>query len=149
MKTTVGELLEKKGHQVWSVSPQTTVYDALHLMAEKDIGATVVMDRGSVAGMFSERDYARKIVLKGRSSKETPVSDIMTCTVCHVRPEITIDECMELMTEKRVRHLPVVQDGKLVGIVSIGDVVKAIIAEQASAVQELEAYVDVALKGKR
>jgi len=147
MKITVEGVLNKKGHDVWTVSPQTSVYDALVLMADKNIGAVVVMEEEKIVGMLSERDYARKVIIKGRSSKDTPVADIMTPLVCAVPPWRTIDECMALMTARRVRHLPVLKkDGKLDGIVSIGDVVKAIISEQEFVIQELEAFVDEALK---
>ena len=146
MKITVSQILETKGRDVWSISPQTPVYDALTLMADKDVGALVVISEGRVVGMFSERDYARKIILKGRSSKETLVADIMTKSVCYVPPWRTLDECMALMTAKHIRHLPVLEKGKLVGILSIGDVVKAIISEQEFVIHELEAFVDEALK---
>jgi len=148
MMMTVSQLLDSKGHGVLSVSPQTTVYDALKLMAEKGVGALVVLDKGRIVGMCSERDYARKVVLKGKSSKNTPVADIMTTSVCYVPPWRTIDECMALMTDKHVRHLPVLENEKLVGLISIGDVVKAIISEQEFAIKELEAFADVALKDR-
>jgi CBS domain-containing protein len=149
MKVTVSQLLEKKGHNVSTISQQASVYDALKLLADKDIGALVVTDGAKVLGMFSERDYARKVVLKGRWSKETPVADIMTTRVCFVPPWRTLDECMALMTYERVRHLPVLDGGRLVGVVSIGDVVKEIISEQEFVIQELEGFVDEALKDKQ
>ena len=148
MKITVSQILDKKGRGVWSVSPQTSVYDALKLMADKGIGALVVIDGEKIVGMFSERDYARKVVLQGRWSKETPVVEVMTESVCYVPPWRTLDECMALMTDKRFRHLPVLEEGKLVGIISIGDVVSAIIAEQEFAIRQLEAFVDEALKDR-
>jgi CBS domain-containing protein len=146
MSVTIAEILDKKGSTVWTIAPSSPVYDALKLMADKDIGAVVVTEGEKVVGVFSERDYARKVVLKGRWSKDTPVADIMTASVYHVPPWRTIVECMALMTEKHVRHLPVVDNGKLVGIITIGDVVKAVISQQETAIRELEAYVDEAFK---
>ncbi len=148
MKITLSDVLDAKGHNVWSVSPQSSAYEALELMAEKDVGALVVVDQGKVVGMFSERDYARKLVLKGKSSRETAVADIMAKPVCYVLPWTSLSECMTLMTNKHVRHLPVLDNDKLVGIVTIGDVVKAIISEQESMIHELKSYVDEALKGR-
>jgi CBS domain-containing protein len=127
---TVNDILKIKGHDVWSVTPDATVYEALQRMADTSIGAVVVLEHGKLVGVMSERDYARKVILQGKASKETPVREIMTDKVITVRPEIPCSECMALMTDKHVRHLPVVDQGELVGIVSIGDVVKAIIAEQ-------------------
>jgi CBS domain-containing protein len=149
MKMLVSEILKTKGSNVWSITPQSSVYDALKSMADKGVGALIVIDAGKVVGIFSERDYARKIVLQGRWSKETPVADVMTESVYYVPPWRTIDECMALMTEKHVRHLPVLEDGKLVGLVSIGDVVRAIISEQRFTIQQLEGFVDEALKDKQ
>jgi CBS domain-containing protein len=146
MKITLSQVLDTKGHNVWSVSPQSSAYEALELMADKDVGALVVIDQGKVVGMFSERDYARKLVLKGKSSREAKVADVMTEPVCYVLPWTSINECMTLMTNKHVRHLPVLENDKLVGIVTIGDVVKAIISEQESIIHELKSYVDDALK---
>jgi CBS domain-containing protein len=146
MKPLVSQILETKGHNVWSTSPQASVYDALKLMADKGVGALIVMDGDKVVGMFSERDYARKVVLQGRWSKETPVADVMTKAVYCVPPWRTIEECMALMTAKHVRHLPVLEGSKMVGLISIGDVVNAIISDQQFAIQQLEAYVDQALK---
>lgn len=146
MKIIVREILEKKGYHVWKVTPGTMVFEALKLMADKNIGAVVVVEEEKIVGIFSERDYARKVILQGKSSKETPVADIMTRAVYYVPPWRTIDECMALMTARRLRHLPVLEDGKLIGIVSIGDVVKAIISEQEFVIHELEAFVDEALK---
>ncbi len=148
MKSTLSEVLDSKGHNVWSVSPQSSAYEALELMAEKDVGALVVIDQGKVVGMFSERDYARKLALKGKSSRETLVAEIMTKPVCYVLPWTSLSECMALMTNKHVRHLPVIESDKLTGIVTIGDVVKAIISEQESVIQELKSYVDEALKNR-
>jgi CBS domain-containing protein len=138
------QLLEGKGHGVWSTTTDTSVYDALKLMADKNVGALVVLDGGRLAGIFSERDYARKVILKGKSSREIPVSEIMTEKVISVRPDQTVDECMKLMTEKHIRHLPVLDGDLLVGVISIGDVVKEVIAEHESTIQHLENYI----KGK-
>ncbi|GAB4560117.1 MAG: CBS domain-containing protein [Anaerolineae bacterium] len=138
---TVRDLLRRKGHDVWSVTPDTTVYDALRLMADKNIGAVLVLDGDQVVGILSERDYARKVVLRGRSSLNTPVSDIMTTKVYYVHPDQSIEECMGLMTDKRIRHLPVVEDGRLVGVISIGDVVKEIIEQQGITIRHLENYI--------
>jgi CBS domain-containing protein len=139
---TVSDLLRVKGNQVWSIGPDATVYDALTLMAEKDVGALLVLDNvGQLVGILSERDYARKIVLKGKTSRETPVREIMTGKVLWVRPDQTIEEIMALMTNKRIRHLPVLEEGRLVGVISIGDVVKAIISEQEFMIEQLENYI--------
>jgi CBS domain-containing protein len=138
---TVKELLAVKGDQVSTISPQATVYDALVVMADKNIGSLVVMDAGKVRGIFTERDYARKIVLKGKSSKTTTVGELMTTEVLYVDPEATIQDCMALMTDKRHRHLPVMENEKLVGIVSIGDVVKAVIHDHESTIRTLETYI--------
>lgn len=148
MKITLSNVLDTKGRNVWSVSPQCSAYEALELMAEKDVGALVVIDQGKVVGMFSERDYARKLTLKGKLSRETPVADVMTKPVCYVLPWTSLSECMALMTNKHVRHLPVIESDTLIGIVTIGDVVKAIISEQESVIQELKSYVDEALKDR-
>ncbi len=148
MKITLSQLLDTKGHNVWSVSPQSSAYQALELMADKDVGALVVIDQGKVVGMFSERDYARKLVLKGKLSRETTVAEVMTEPVCYVLPWTSLSECMALMTNKHVRHLPVIENDKLIGIVTIGDVVKTIISEQESVIHELKSYVDEALKNR-
>ena len=118
----VKKLLDKKGHDVYSVSPDATVYDALKLMAEKEIGALVVLEDGKMVGILSERDYARKIILKGRSSKETPVREIMTSEVIHASPDQKVRKCLTLMTKHHFRHIPVLEEGRLVGILSIEDV---------------------------
>ena len=148
MKSTLSEVLDAKGHNVWSVSPQSSAYEALELMAEKDVGALVVIDQEKVVGMFSERDYARKLALKGKLSKETQVAEVMTKPVCYVLPWTSLSECMTLMTNKHVRHLPVIESDKIIGIVTIGDVIKSIISEQESVIQELKSYVDEALKNQ-
>ena len=139
---TVQELLRNKGYHIWSIGPDATVYEALTLMAEKDVGALLVLDNaGQLVGILSERDYARKIVLKGKTSRETPVREIMTEKVVWVRPDQTIEECMALMTNKRIRHLPVQEQGRLLGVISIGDVVKDIISEQEFVIEQLENYI--------
>ena len=138
---TVGQLLKDKGNQVWTVAPATTVYDALGLMAEKGIGALIVSEGDVIAGLVSERDYARKVILEGRSSRDTPVSAIMTRAVLYATPEQSIPDCMSIMTEKKIRHLPVLQEGRLIGMISIGDLVKSIIAEQEFVIGQLETYI--------
>jgi len=137
----VNQVLAAKGHTVWSVPPDTTVFASLQLMAEKEIGALLVLDANRLVGLASERDYARKVILVGKSSKEIPVRDIMSTKVACVSPEQSVDECMGLMTEKRARHLPVMDGDELVGIISIGDVVKAIISEQQDVIKHLEHYI--------
>lgn len=138
----VRDILREKGDQpVWTVEAGSTVYEALALMAEKNIGAVMVMKSGELTGILSERDYARKVVLKGRMSKDTPVRDIMTENVVYVTPYRTMEECMALMTDKRVRHLPVLEGGRLIGIVSIGDVVKAQIADKEFMIEQLTDYI--------
>jgi CBS domain-containing protein len=138
---TVKELLRQKGSQVWTIAPQATVYEALELMAAKNIGSLVVIEQERVAGMFTERDYARKVVLKGRSSKSTTVGELMTTDVLYVSPDDTIENCMALMTDKHLRHLPVMEVGKLAGVVSIGDIVKVVISEREFTIRELERYI--------
>jgi CBS domain-containing protein len=138
---TVGQYLQTKGYQVWAVRPDASVYDALALMAEKDIGSLLVMEEDRLVGIFSERDYARKVILHGKTSRETPVSEIMTARVAYVSPEHTIDDCMALMTELHVRHLPVLSGEGVVGVMSIGDVVKSIISEQSFVIEQLEKYI--------
>lgn len=138
---TVKQMLEAKGHEVWTISPEATVYEALKIMADKDIGALIVVKNGQVAGIISERDYARKVMLKGKSSLETPVKDIMSSEVYYVGPEVTAEECMALMTEKRIRHLPVIENGKLTGVISIGDAVKSIISTQKVTIEHLQNYI--------
>ncbi|MBN1924394.1 MAG: CBS domain-containing protein [Prolixibacteraceae bacterium] len=137
----VKEILEKKGTEVVSVSPDTLVFDALKLMALKDIGALIVQDNDKLVGMFSERDYARKVILRGKSSKETFVSEFMTKRIYTCSPESTSRECLTLMTEKRVRHVPVMDNGNLSGIISIGDVVNMIILDQKHTIKHLENYI--------
>lgn len=138
---TIRELLDKKGHQVWSIGSASGVYDALVLMAEKNIGAVTVMDGDRLVGIFSERDYTRDVVLQGRETKETRVSEVMTGRPVCVAPEQTVEECLALMTDKRVRHLPVLEDDAVIGLVSIGDAVKEIISEQQFTIEQLEQYI--------
>jgi len=139
--TRVEDLLQAKGHAVWSISPDASVYDAIQMMADRGVGALPVVAADKLAGIVSERDYARKVILQGKSSKDTPVREIMTGTVYTVRPEQNIEQCMILMTDKRVRHLPVLEGDHLAGIVSIGDLVKAVIAEQQIRIEQLESYI--------
>ncbi len=135
------DILREKGTAVFSISPEATVYDALKLMAEKNVGALVVLDEDRIAGVISERDYARKIVLKNRFSKDTKVKEIMTTEVATVTPAVDLEQCMELFTDKRVRHLPVIEDDRVVGIVSIGDVVHGIITHKEFVIEQLEGYI--------
>lgn len=138
----VRHLLEVKGSEVYSIGPDAPVVDAIRLMAERGIGALVVMNEGRLAGVVSERDYARKIVLQGRSSSSTRVDEIMTGNVVQVGPEDTVDHCMQLVTDRRLRHLPVVDgDGRVVGVVSIGDLVKAVIEAQQEELDQLQRYI--------
>jgi CBS domain-containing protein len=139
---TVHQLLEIKGHAILSVSPDTMVYDALVIMANHHVGALVVLEQdGHLAGIFSERDYAREVVLKGKTSKTTKISEVMSTTVITVRPDQLVDECMELMSGKRVRHLPVIENDRVVGVLSIGDLVKETIAYQQFLIEQLESYI--------
>ena len=137
----VKHLLEGKGNEVYTITPEAPVLDAIRMMAERSVGALPVMRGEVLAGIVTERDYARKVILKGRSSRETPVSDIMTPAPTSVAPGTTVDECMRLCTELRVRHLPVLENNKLVGIVSIGDLVKAVIDDQAAEIDHLQRYI--------
>ena len=138
---TVSQLLRTKGQAILSVSPDIPVFEALQVMAEKNVGALLVVEGEELVGIFSERDYARKVILKGKSSKDTPVQEIMSSHVLYVRPEQTIEDCMALMTDKRVRHLPVLEQGKIAGVISIGDVVKELIAEQQFIIEQLQNYI--------
>ena len=139
--TTVGEILERKGHLVHAVSPDTSVYDALKLMAARNVGAVLVMDQDHLMGIMSERDYARKVVLAGRLSHGTKTRDIMTPNPICVETSQTIGEAMAIMTHRRIRHLPVLEERRLAGLISIGDVVKAVIAEQEYMIEQLERFV--------
>ena len=138
---TVRDLLAQKGNDIWSIAPDSSVYDAVKLMADKGIGALLVMEGDRLCGIVSERDYARKVMLKGRSSDKTPVKDIMTAKVLYVGQERSIEECMALMTDKRVRHLPVMEDDRLIGVLSVGDVIKGIISQQEFIIDQLENYI--------
>jgi CBS domain-containing protein len=138
---TVNQILQTKGNRVYTVAPEATVFEALQIMAEKNVGALVVTRNDEVAGIFSERDYARKIVLHGKTSRETRVQEIMTVEVKNVTPDASVTHCMELMTDKHIRHLPVLDDGRLMGIISIGDAVKSIINEQQNIIHHLEGYI--------
>jgi CBS domain-containing protein len=140
MTTTVRHMLAGKSGVYW-VAPDATMFDALSLMSDKNIGAVIVLSDGEIRGILSERDYARKVALLGRTSRSTPVSEVMTTHVICVDPAWTADQCMALMTDKRIRHLPVVEDGRLIGIVSIGDIVRAVVDEQQFTIESLERYI--------
>jgi CBS domain-containing protein len=138
---SVGAILAHKGSAVWSIAPNATVFDAIQLMADKNVGALPVIENGGLVGIISERDYTRKVILKGKSSKETPVKDIMTLELLTARPGDSVTECMHVMTEKRVRHLPVVEGGQMIGLISIGDLVRRIISAQTATIDNLEKYI--------
>lgn len=138
---TVNQLLETKNASVWSIEPSRSVYEAIVIMAEKNIGALVVMEGERVVGILSERDYARRVILADRSSASTKVSEVMSSRVLFAKPSETVEQCMSVMTDKHIRHLPVMEADKLLGIVSIGDLVKAVIAEQKSVISQLENYI--------
>lgn len=138
---TVSQLLDNKGRQIYSVAPETLVYDALLVMAEHHIGALLVMRRDELVGIFSERDYAREVIIKGRTSATTAVQDIMSTKLITVSPEKTVEECMTLMSGKRIRHLPVMEHGKVIGLLSIGDLVQATIEYQQFLIKQLEHYI--------
>jgi CBS domain-containing protein len=138
---TISAILKNKGHHIWSVAPEATVYDAIALMAEKGVGAVLVIFQSELVGIISERDYARKVILQGRSSKDTSVGEVMTMNLITVTPDTTVDQCMRIMTNERIRHLPVLDRGQLVGVVSIGDLVKAVIADQAHTINQLHTYI--------
>jgi CBS domain-containing protein len=139
--TTIKQLLDHKGREVFAIPPDATVYDAIKKMADSDVGSLVVIDNGNLVGILTERHYARNVVLKGRTSPTTPVQAIMETNVVYAKPEQSVEECMAVMTDKKVRHLPVVQDGSLVGIISIGDLVQAIISHQKFTIEQLEFYI--------
>ncbi|HEX3435171.1 MAG TPA: CBS domain-containing protein [Pseudacidobacterium sp.] len=141
LSSTISIVLKNKPVDIWSIAPAASVYEAVEMMAEKQVGALPVVEQGRLVGIFSERDYARKIILKGRSSKDTPVSDIMTANPITITPQHTVADCMRIVTDKRIRHLPVVEGGKLIGIVSIGDLVNWVISEQQETIKHLEAYI--------
>ncbi len=138
---TVKQILDEKGHAAWTIAPDAKVFEALKLMADKGIGALVVVEKARIVGILSERDYARKIALMGRVSQDTPVKDIMTTQVYFVHPSATVEECLALMTDRRIRHLPVLEKDKLAGVISIGDVVKAVMSAQKVTIQQLENYI--------
>jgi len=141
LTSTISAILKNKSGEVWSTTPDTSVYEAIEMMAQRGLGALPVMEQGQLRGILSERDYARKIILMGRSSKETPVSDIMTANPITVTPQQTVVECMRIVTDKRIRHLPVVENGRLTGMISIGDLVNWVISEQEQTIRHLEAYI--------
>ena len=138
---TISEILAHKGTQAWSIAPDATVYDAIQLMADKNVGALLVTEGVKLVGIISERDYTRKVALKGKSSKQTAVREILSGQVIHVGPGHTVEECLHLMTDHRIRHLPVLQDGKIQGVVSIGDLVNWIISAQNSTIHQLQTYI--------
>jgi CBS domain-containing protein len=140
---TVGQVLNSKGHDLWYIAPNATAYHALEIMADRNVGALLVMENEKLVGIFSERDYARKVILKGKSSKSTTVREIMTSQPICIEAEKSINECMVLMTSNHIRHVPVMDRGLLRGLVSIGDVVHAIIADQETTIEELESYITV------
>ena len=141
MTEKIERILRNRDSNIWSVTPDATVYDAVAMMAEKEIGALLVVESGRLVGVISERDYARKVILQGKHSKDTPVHEIMTTELVTVTSDHTVDDCMRLMTEHRVRHLPVLEGSRLTGVVSIGDLVKAIISEQAHTIDQLQSYI--------
>jgi CBS domain-containing protein len=141
MSGTVGSVLKRKGSEVWFVTPDQTVYEAIDRMADKAVGALLVISDGKLAGIISERDYARKVILKGRSSKTTLVKEIMTSPVIFVTPDLAVDECMQIMTRNRIRHLPIVENEKVLGVVSIGDLVKWVVSEQEETIEHLQNYI--------
>ena len=138
---SVSAILAHKGSAVWSIAPNATVFDAIQLMADKNVGALPVVENGRLEGMISERDYTRKVILKGKSSKETPVRDIMTQELVTVDASDSVTECMRVMTEKRIRHLPVMEGSKMIGLISIGDLVRRIISAQTATIDNLEKYI--------
>lgn len=139
--TTVQQLLDEKGHDIQSIHPDDSVFDAIQKMADANIGSLVVIEDDRPVGIFTERNYARDVILKGKSSPKTPIREVMTTQLLFARPEQAVEECMAVMTEKRVRHLPVVRDGKLIGLISIGDLVKSIIADQKFTIAQLEHFI--------
>lgn len=139
--TTIRQVLANKGPEVTTIGPDETVFRAIEIMAERDIGALVVEENQVPVGLLSERDYAREVILKGRSSRDTPIRDVMVADFARVTPDQTVEDCMTLMTDKRIRHLPVMEDGRLIGLVSIGDLVKSVIDQQKSTIEQLVDYV--------
>ena len=141
MSDTITSILDKKNHGIWSIAPDASVYDAIAMMADKRVGALLVMSGGELAGIISERDYARKVVLAGKHSRETRVEEIMTRDVLAVTPEHTVEDCMRIITEHRIRHLPVLRGRQVIGVISIGDLVRSIISEQADTIDHLHTYI--------
>jgi len=141
LTTRVDAVLKHKGSQVWSTKPHASVYESIEIMADKQVGALLVMDQGQLLGILSERDYARKVILRGKSSKETPVAEIMSSPVISVSRQHTISDCMHIITDNRIRHLPVLENGAVVGMISIGDLINWVITEQQKTIQHLEAYI--------
>jgi CBS domain-containing protein len=139
--TTVGNLLTSKSSEIWSIAPDNYVFEALEMMAEKNVSGLLILENDKLIGIFTERDYARKLILKGRSSKNTKVREMMTKDILYVKTQNTIEDCMTLMTAKRIRHLPVIDSNRLIGIVTIGDLVKQIISEQQTTIHQLENYI--------
>ena len=139
--TSIKQVLDSKGHEIWSIEPNASVLNTIKLMADKQVGALLIMENEKLVGIVSERDYARKVILKGRASDDTPVKDIMTREIVYATPENSVEDCMELMTDKRVRHLPVLDGDKVTGVLSIGDLVKSIIADQQFKIEQLENYI--------
>jgi CBS domain-containing protein len=138
---TIETILAQKTGPIWSVAPGATVYDAIALMAEKNVGALLVMEEGKLVGIISERDYSRKVMLKGKTSRNSLVSEIMTTELTTANPRETVEECLRFMTEKRIRHLPVIADGQLLGVISIGDLVKQVISAQSATLEQLKDYI--------
>ncbi len=147
LATTIRSLLKHKGRQIWSVPPGVSVYEAIEMMAHKQVGALLVIAEDKLVGVISERDYARKVILKGKSSKDTQVSEIMSSPVIFVTPDHTVGDCMRIITENRIRHLPVVEGDKVAAVISIGDLVNWIISAQEATIQHLEAYITGAYPG--
>ena len=141
MSDTVGSVLKRKGSEVWFLTPDQTVYDAIEKMADKGVGALLVISAGKLVGIISERDYARKVILKGRSSRTALVKEIMTSPVIFVTPDTAVDECMVIITRNRIRHLPIMENEKVLGVVSIGDLVKWVISEQEETIEHLQNYI--------